>query len=153
MMIMVTSQKIPCVYCYTQCPQPCSRPIPTHTSTRDSWIPTDMSGTVFCGVTAPFSRVLVHKVLLCRPRVHFLVRCRFWQLNGGLITASSRGLLPLPSLLHPEPLHLWQTTAGPHVQSRRSNTGDGNGCRTTDHAIKPSLAYIFSILIQSSIRT
>ena len=25
-------QKIPCVYCYTQCPQPCSRPPPTHAS-------------------------------------------------------------------------------------------------------------------------
>ena len=25
-------QKMPCVYCYTQCPQPCSRPPLTHTS-------------------------------------------------------------------------------------------------------------------------
>ena len=37
--IMVTSlfQKIPCMYSYTQCPQPFSRPPPTHTSARDSW--------------------------------------------------------------------------------------------------------------------
>ena len=27
-------QKVPCLYCYTQCPQPCSRPPPTHASTR-----------------------------------------------------------------------------------------------------------------------
>ena len=33
-------QKIPCVHCYTQCPQPCSRPPLTHTSARDSWTPT-----------------------------------------------------------------------------------------------------------------
>ena len=25
------------MYCYTQCPQPCSRAPPTHTSTRESW--------------------------------------------------------------------------------------------------------------------
>ena len=36
--IMVTSlfQKIPCMHCYTQCPQPCSRPLPTHASVGDS---------------------------------------------------------------------------------------------------------------------
>ena len=33
-------QKIPCMYCYTQCPQPCSRPPLTHASTRDSQTPT-----------------------------------------------------------------------------------------------------------------
>ena len=29
-------QKIPCTHCYTQCPQPCSRPPLTHASARDS---------------------------------------------------------------------------------------------------------------------
>ena len=29
--------KVLCTYCYTQCPQPCSRPPPTHASTGDSW--------------------------------------------------------------------------------------------------------------------
>ena len=56
-------QKIPCIYFYTQCPQPCSKPSPTHTSTGDSWTLTGKSGSVSCGVTAPFSWVLVHKVL------------------------------------------------------------------------------------------
>ena len=27
-------QKVPCTHCYTQCPQPCSRPLLTHTSAR-----------------------------------------------------------------------------------------------------------------------
>ena len=36
------------------------------------------------GVTAPFSWVLVHKVLLCPPRVYFPVLCEFWQLYGGV---------------------------------------------------------------------
>ena len=35
-------------------------------------------------VTVPFSWVLVHKVLLCPPRVYFPVLCKFWQLCGGL---------------------------------------------------------------------
>ena len=29
-------QKVPCMHCYTQCPQPCSRPLPTHASSGDS---------------------------------------------------------------------------------------------------------------------
>ena len=35
-------------------------------------------------VTVPFSWVLVHKVLLCPPRVYFPVLCKFWQLYGGV---------------------------------------------------------------------
>ena len=36
---------------------------------------------VSCGVTLPFSS-LVHKVLLCPPRVTVL--CKFWQLSSGV---------------------------------------------------------------------
>ena len=39
---------------------------------------------VSCGVTVPFSWVLVHKVLLCPPRVYFPVLCKFCQLYGGV---------------------------------------------------------------------
>ena len=39
---------------------------------------------VSCGVTVPFSWVLVHEVLLCPPRVCFRVLCKFWQLYGGV---------------------------------------------------------------------
>ena len=35
----------------------------THASARDSWTLTGKSGSVSCGVPAPFSWVLVHKVL------------------------------------------------------------------------------------------
>ena len=45
-------QKIPCMYCYTQCPKPCSRPLPTHASAEDSWTLTGKSGSVSFGVTA-----------------------------------------------------------------------------------------------------
>ena len=72
------------MYCYTQCPQPCSRPPPTHTSTRDSWMPTGKSGAVSYGVTTPFLWVLVHKVLLCPLRIYFPLLCKFLQLCGGV---------------------------------------------------------------------
>ena len=39
---------------------------------------------VSCGVTDPFSWVLVHKILLCSPRVYFPVPCKFWQLYSGV---------------------------------------------------------------------
>ena len=78
-------QKISCMYCYTQCPQPCSRPPLTHASTGDSWTLLDKSGSVFSGVTAPFSWVLVYtSFCLCPPRVYFPVLCKFWQIYGGV---------------------------------------------------------------------
>ena len=77
-------QKVPHRHCYTRCPQPRSRPPPTHASARDSWMLTGESGSVSCGVIAPFSWDLVHKFLLCPPRDYFPVPCKFWQLYGGV---------------------------------------------------------------------
>ena len=43
------------------------------------------SGSVSCGLTAPFSWVLVHtRFCLCPPRVCFPVLCKFWWLCGGV---------------------------------------------------------------------
>ena len=64
-------QKVPCRHCYSQCPQPCSRPTPTHASSGYSWTLLGKSGSVSCGVTAPFSWVLVCTVCLCPLRVCF----------------------------------------------------------------------------------
>ena len=47
------------MHCCTQCPRPCSRPTLTHASSGDFWTLTGKSGSVSCGVTAPFSWVLV----------------------------------------------------------------------------------------------
>ena len=52
-------QKVPCMCCCTPCLRPCSRPPQTHASTGDSWTLMGMSGSVFRGVSAPFSWVLV----------------------------------------------------------------------------------------------
>ena len=84
-------QKVPCMHCHSRYPQPCSRPPLTHASAGDSWTLLGKSGSVSCGVTAPFSWVLVHtKFCLCPPRVCFPVLCKFWQLYGGLMATSSR---------------------------------------------------------------
>ena len=37
-------QNVPCRHCYTQLPQPCSKPPLTHTSAGDSWTLTGKSG-------------------------------------------------------------------------------------------------------------
>ena len=78
-------QKVPRRHCCIQCLQSCSRPSPTHASTRDSWALTGKSGSVSCGVTAPFFWVLVHtRFCLCPPRVDFPVLCKFWWLYCGV---------------------------------------------------------------------
>ena len=78
-------RKVPCTHCHTQCPRPCSRPPPTHASAGDSWTLTGKSGSVSCGVTAPFSWVLVStSFCLCPPRVCFLRRIIGW-VNGDLL--------------------------------------------------------------------
>ena len=78
-------QKVPCTHSYTRCPQPCSRSLLTQTSTRDSWTLTSKSRSVSCGVTAPFSWVLVcTRFCLCPPRVCFPVLWKFWRLYSGV---------------------------------------------------------------------
>ena len=73
-------QMIPCMYCNTQCPKPCSRPPPTHASSGDSWTLIGRSGWVSRGVTAPFSWVLEDKFLFVLSKS----LCKFWQLYGGV---------------------------------------------------------------------
>ena len=78
-------QKVLCTHCHTPCPRLCSRPLLTHASARDSWTLPGKSVSVSCGVTAPFSWVLVHtSFCLCPPRVCFPDPCMFWQLCGGV---------------------------------------------------------------------
>ena len=64
-------EQAPCMHWGTQCPRPCSRPSLTQASARDFWTLTGKPGSVSCGVTAPFSWVLVHKVLFVPSRSLF----------------------------------------------------------------------------------
>ena len=81
--IMRTSFKIShAKHCYTNCPEPRNRPPPTHWRLLDTHRQVWVSP---CGVTAPFSWVLVHtRFCLCPPRVYFPVLYKFWQFCGGV---------------------------------------------------------------------
>ena len=86
-------QKVPCMYCYTQYPSPCSRPPPTHTSTGDSYTLIGKSGSVSCGVTAPFCWGLsVHKVLFVPSKSLFPQSCvsSGSSMVGLMVTSSKR---------------------------------------------------------------
>ena len=78
-------QKIPRMYCYTQCPQPCSRPPQTHTSSGDSWTLLGKSGSVSCGVTAPFSWVLVYTRLFFFCALQESVSQSFVSSGGSMV--------------------------------------------------------------------
>ena len=114
------------MHCYTQCPQPCSRPLPTHASAGDSWTLKGKSESVSCGVIAPFSWVLLHT----RFWYFFfpLSECLFPQsyVSSGnsmvqLMATSSKRAYATPSLLHPGPLG--QATAEPYLSRRHSTEG------------------------------
>ena len=74
---------------------------------------------ISCGVTVPFSWVLVHMALLCPPRVYFPVLCKFWQLysgvNGNLLQEDYA--IPTPRAPIPAADH-----CQPYLHRRRSNT-------------------------------
>ena len=108
------------MYCYIHCPQPCSRPPPTHVSDGDSWTLPGKSGLVSCGITDPFSWVLVHtgSVWVLQESISQCCvssGCSMWGKWGP----PPRGIMPYPSLLHPS---LRQSTADPYLHRRLSNT-------------------------------
>ena len=62
-------RKVPRTHCYSQCPQPCSRPPLTHASAEDSWTFMGKAGSISCVVNAPFSCILVStRFCLCPPQ-------------------------------------------------------------------------------------
>ena len=75
----------------------------THTSTRDSWTLIGKSASVSCGVTAPFSWVLVYtRFCLCPPRVCFPSPVQvLWSNHTGLqsqIPQRSQSFCQIPKL-------------------------------------------------------
>ena len=98
-------QKVLCTHCCTQCPQHCSRPLPTHASVRDFWTLTGKSESVSCGVTPPSSWVLVcTRFFMYPPRVCFPVLCKFWWLCGGVnADLLQEGLCHTQIYCHPNP--------------------------------------------------
>ena len=93
-------------------PRLCQRLLDTH---RQVW-------TISCGVTALFSWVLVHRVLLCPPRVYFPVLCKFWQLSGGVNGDLLQESLCYTQVCCTQSPCPWQTTDDPYPHRRCSNT-------------------------------
>ena len=90
-------QKVPCVHCPTQCPRPCSRPLLTHDSARNSCILTGKAGSVSCGVNAPFSWVLMQtRFCLCPARVCFPSPVSSGGTIVGLMVTSSKRAYAIP---------------------------------------------------------
>ena len=75
-------QKIPCMYCYTQCPQPCSRPPLTHAPLETPGDSQASLGQSPMGSLLLSPGSLCTRFCLCPPRVCFPRLCKFWQLYG-----------------------------------------------------------------------
>ena len=79
------------MHCCSQCPWPLSRALSTHASARDSWTLMGKSGSASCGVTAPFSWVLVlTRFCLCPPRACFPCVSSSGSMVGLMATSSKR---------------------------------------------------------------
>ena len=117
MEIMSPPAKGPSTHCCTQCPQPCSRP--PSISAGDFWTLAGKSGPVSCGVTAPFSWVLVHKVLSVPSKHLFPQSCvSSGSSMVGLMETSFKRACAIPRSAAPEPLPLRPATADPDLRRR-----------------------------------
>ena len=82
--------------CCSQCPWPRDRLLSTHASARDSQARTGKPGSVSCGVTAPFSWVLVCTwFCMCPPRVP--VSPVLWRFYNQICWPSESGSLEILS--------------------------------------------------------
>ena len=111
------------MHCYTQCPQPCSRPPPTHTSTGDSGHSRASLGQSLVG-----SLLLSHGSWCAQG---FVVTFKSLSPQScvssggsmvGLMATSSKRAYAIPRSAAPEPLPLQQATADPYLHRRHSNT-------------------------------
>ena len=110
-------------HCYTQCPQPCSRPLHTHAFVGDSWTLMGKSRTVSCGVTAPFSSVLVYRRFVCALQESVSQSCvSSGSSMVGLMTTSSKRAYAIPRSAVPRAPSLQQCTADPYLLKKHPNT-------------------------------
>ena len=108
-------QKVPRMHGRTQCPRPCSRPPPPHCL---HWSLLDTHRQVWVSLLWSYCSFLLdpgaHKVLFVPSKSLFPQSCvSSGALWWGKWQPPPRGLMAHSSLLHPEPLPLWQTTADP----------------------------------------
>ena len=111
-------QNVPCRHCYTQWPQPSAgRGRPTAPLETPG-----TSGSVSCGVTAPFSWVLVHKVLSAPSGVCFPALWSSGSSVGELMVSSSKRAYATPRSAASRAPPLWPSTSDPYLRRRCSIT-------------------------------
>ena len=76
-------------------------PLPEDASAGDSWTPMGKAGSVSCGVTAPFSWVLVHKVLCVPSKSVSQSRVSSGSSMVGLMETSSKRAYAIPKSAAP----------------------------------------------------
>ena len=103
-------QKFPCKDCYPQSPPPPPQKQAT-TNPHVCWRLLGESGSVSCGVTAPFSWVLMHKVLFVPSKSLFPQSCVSSGSMMWFMATSSKRAYAISRSLHPEPL-LSRTSSG-----------------------------------------
>ena len=72
-------QKVPCTHCYTQCPQPCSRPPPFHISVGDFWALVESLSLVGSLLLSPGSWCAQGSVCVLLPVVMY--ECESWTIK------------------------------------------------------------------------
>ena len=112
-------QKAPCMHCYTQCPQPCSRLALTHASTGDSWTLIGKSGSVFCWGHCSFPLGPgAHKILFVSSKSLFLQSCvSSGGFMVGLMATSSKRVYAIPRSTEPRA----PAPADPYLRRKQSN--------------------------------
>ena len=85
-------QKVLCTQWSTQCPQPYSRPPPTHASTGDSWTLMGKTGPGSCGSLLLSPGSLCTRGFVCSLQESVSpVLCKFcWPMVGLMMTSSKR---------------------------------------------------------------
>ena len=116
-------QKVSCRHCYIQCPQPGSRPLPTHTSAGDSWTFTGSLDQSLVGSLLLSPGPGVHKVLFVPSKGLFPQSCvsSGGSLVGLMVTSSKRAYA-IPRSTAPRAPPLQPSTADQYILRRHSNT-------------------------------
>ena len=103
------------MHCYTQCPEPCSRPPLTHVSTGESRTRASLGQSLVGSLLlSPGSWCIQGSVCALQESISQSCVSSGGSMVGLMATSSKR-FMPYPGLLHPEPLPLQQATADPRL--------------------------------------
>ena len=90
-------QKVPCRHCCTQCPQPCSRPLPTHASTETPGHSRARLSQSLVGSLLLFPGSWYTQGFVCALQESVSsVLLKFWQLYGGVNGDPSKKAYAIP---------------------------------------------------------